>query len=229
MDNFEKLVAVLKETRLEKEYSFRQVEMYLNHKGVSYNFTSLKKLEDGKIRSISPRVLHTLAEIYGLNAIELFKMADFLDKDYEIERVHFIDYKMLGVSSFEYVRFDDIQELYDTTELYNHNESETYVIKMKDQSMQGLEGNNIPDGSYLVIEADIPDDIYELCNEVCIFKFMDKFYVRELQIINERIFLKSFNKKYADIMITDLSDLKCEGRVKKCYYVKEFSKHIHCL
>ena len=147
MDNFEKLVMILKEARLEKEYSFRQVEMYLNHKGVKYNFTSLKKLEDGKIRSISPRVLHTLAEIYGLNAVELFKMADFLDKNYEIERVHFIDYKMIGVSSFEYVQFNDIQELYDATELYNHRESDTYVIKMMDQSMQGLEKKNIPDGS----------------------------------------------------------------------------------
>ena len=226
MNNFEKLVMILKEARLEKEYSFRQVEMYLNHKGVKYNFTSLKKLEDGKIRSISPRVLHTLAEIYGLNAVELFKMADFLDKNYEIERVHFIDYKMIGVSSFEYVQFNDIQELYDATELYNQRENDTYVIKMKDQSMQGLENRNIPDGSYLVVESDVPDNITKLHNEVCIFKFMDKFYVRELQIVNERVFLRSFNKKYADIMISNLRDLKCEGRVKKCYYVKEFSRKI---
>jgi SOS-response transcriptional repressor LexA len=226
MGNFEKLIMILKETRLKKEYSFRQVEMYLNHKGVKYNFTSLKKLEDGKIKSVSPRVLHTLAEIYGLNAVELFKMADFLDKDYEIERVRFIDYKIIGVSSFEYVHLNDIQELYDTTELYNPQESETYVIKMKDQSMQGLEEKNIPDGSYLIVDADIPEDIRELCNEVCIFKFMDRFYVRELQIMNERVFLRSFNKKYADIMITDISDLKCEGRVKKCYYVKEYNRNI---
>ena len=142
------------------------------------------------------------------------------------ERVHFIDYKMIGVSSFEYVQFNDIQELYDATELYNQRENDTYVIKMKDQSMQGLENRNIPDGSYLVVESDVPDNIFKLHNEVCIFKFMDKFYVRELQIVNERVFLRSFNKKYADIMISNLRDLKCEGRVKKCYYVKDFIRKI---
>lgn len=222
MENFERLIITLKEARIKKKYSFRQVGMYLKHKGVKYNFTSLKKLEDGKIKSISPRILNALAEIYSLDAVELFKTASFLDQDYEIERVQFLDYDVTGVSSFEYVNFNEIHELCDTTELYNQVETDKYIIKMTDGSMQGLDERNIPKGSYLVVESEIPKDIYDLNNEVCIFNFMDKFYVRELQIINERIFLKSFNKKYVDIMITETRDLKCEGIIRKCYYVKEF-------
>lgn len=222
MENFEKLIITLKEARIKKKYSFRQVGMYLKHKGVKYNFTSLKKLEDGKIKSISPRILNALAEIYSLNSVELFKTADFLDQEYEIERVQFLDYDVTGVSSFEYVDFNEIQELCDTTELYNQVETDKYIIKMTDGSMQGLDERNIPKGSYLIVHSEIPENICDLSNEVCIFKFMDKFYVRELQIINERIFLKSFNKKYVDIMITDTKDIKCEGIIRKCYYVKEF-------
>ena len=222
MGNFEKLVEILIEGRRKKKYSYRQVGMFLSHKGVKYTFTSLKKLEDGKTGSISPKVLKSLSEIYELDTVKLFKLADFLDEDYEIEKVQMIDLDKVGFSFFEKINFNSILELYETSELYNKLDNDKYIIKMKDASMQGLENKNIPDGAYLVIDPDISEDVNDLDGEICIFKYIDKFYIRELQVLEDRMFLRAYNKRYIDIMITDIKNLKCEGKVMKCYYVHEF-------
>lgn len=222
MKNFEKLISILIEGRKNKDYSFRQVGMFLKHKGVKYTFTSLKKLEDRKTGSISPKVLKSLAEIYDLDMVELFKLADFLDEDYEIEKIQMVDIKKVGFSSFEKINFNNVLELYETNELYNKLDDNKYIIKMKDESMQGLEDKNIPNGAYLVIDPDITEDVEDLSGEICIFKYIDKFYIRELQVLEDRMFLRAFNKRYIDIMITETKDLKCEGKVTKCYFVKDF-------
>jgi transcriptional regulator with XRE-family HTH domain len=61
--------------RLDRKMSLRQVEE-ISNKEVSNAYIS--QLETGKIQQPSPSVLHTLAEIYDIDYIQLMQLAGYL-------------------------------------------------------------------------------------------------------------------------------------------------------
>lgn len=61
--------------RLDRKLSLRRVEE-LSNKQVSNAY--LSQLETGKIQQPSPNILHTLAEIYGIEYTQLMQIAGYL-------------------------------------------------------------------------------------------------------------------------------------------------------
>ncbi len=70
------LGAYLKEVREEKELSLRDVEA-----NTSISSGHLSMIEQGKVKEPSARVLHELANYYGLSYIDLMKRAGYLPAD----------------------------------------------------------------------------------------------------------------------------------------------------
>ena len=70
-----KICEVLKNARVSKELSLRQIETRLKGRGINYTHTNIKRIEDGEFKKVPVIVLSALSEIYNLDKIEVFNMA----------------------------------------------------------------------------------------------------------------------------------------------------------
>ncbi|MGE8453902.1 MAG: helix-turn-helix domain-containing protein, partial [Pseudomonadales bacterium] len=69
------LAQYLASIRRDRQLSLRQVE---EQSGKEVSNAYLSQLETGKVTQPSPNVLHTLAELYGIDYIYLMQLANYL-------------------------------------------------------------------------------------------------------------------------------------------------------
>ena len=65
----------LKNARESRGYTYRQVQNFLNNKGIKYDHSNIKRLEDGEKSRIPIVILNALCDIYGLDKIKMFNLA----------------------------------------------------------------------------------------------------------------------------------------------------------
>ncbi|WP_435307869.1 hypothetical protein [Sebaldella termitidis] len=65
----------LKKAREDRHYTYRQVQNFLNNKGIKYDHSNIKRLEDGEKAKIPIEVLNALCDIYKLDKIKMFNLA----------------------------------------------------------------------------------------------------------------------------------------------------------
>ena len=66
---------ILKNARESKGYTYRQVQNFLNNKGIKYDHSNVKRLEDGEKTRIPIKVLNALCDIYNLDKVKMFNLA----------------------------------------------------------------------------------------------------------------------------------------------------------
>ena len=75
MKDLKELFKILKDRRIEKGYSLRQVETLLQGKGVKYTFTAIQKLEQGEQDTIDINLLTAFSKIYNLDYLKMLELA----------------------------------------------------------------------------------------------------------------------------------------------------------
>ena len=75
MKDLKELFKILKNRRIEKGYSLRQVETLLKGKGVKYTFTAIQKLEQGEQDTIDINLLTAFSKIYNLDYLKMLELA----------------------------------------------------------------------------------------------------------------------------------------------------------
>ncbi len=75
MKDLKKLFKILKDKRIEKEYSFRQLENILNGRDQKISYSTLQKIENGEFNTISIELLTELCKIYNLNYMEMLELS----------------------------------------------------------------------------------------------------------------------------------------------------------
>jgi len=79
------LAQYLASIRRDRQLSLRQVE---EQSGKEVSNAYLSQLETGKVTQPSPNVLHTLAELYGIDYIYLMQLANYLPAEREDSQRH---------------------------------------------------------------------------------------------------------------------------------------------
>ena len=87
MEDKNKLRDIIFSTRKNKNIARDKISELLKIKGIEYAESSLQRYETGTTEAIRAEVLKGLCEILGLDTIEMYKLAGFIDNDIDINRL----------------------------------------------------------------------------------------------------------------------------------------------
>ena len=123
-----KIGEVLKNARISKELSLRQIETRLKGKGINYTHTNIKRIEDGEFEKVPVIVLNALAEIYNLDKIEVFNMAG-------ADLTNDLNKKMNDLSRIEKKELNDFlneASFFFNDETVNEEDKEKFLIALQE-------------------------------------------------------------------------------------------------
>ena len=218
MKDLKAVAKILRETRIKKELSREYVVERLKKMGVSYNQSSLARIEDGTFKTIKPEILKALSQIYMLNIKEMYELAGILDDFMTITDIEGADFK---IPIYEFITSGNgeiKEEEFEMEEVYLPN---------KFREISGLYGINVnginmepkfEDGTILVMNPSCIE-WEELNEKVVVVEIEGKKYVRQLKYKDYVPYLFSYNEVYRPIKVTD--DVKCMGFV--IFSIFEFS------
>ena len=187
---------ILKKSREEKGYTYRQVQNFLNNKGIKYDHSNIKRLEDGEKAKIPIEVLNALSDIYGLDKVKMFNLAGASLKEEKM------------INSFKL----DVYVLETTGDGGILNECEEAVFVLP-------ENFRLEDGSFVLeiigdhLEPDLKnkdkvlvqkikvEDWKELNNRIIVFIYKDKKMARRLKYKSGKPVMENFTGYEKDIEI----------------------------
>ena len=157
--------------------------------------------------------------------IELWKKEQ--DSNYEInedknkkqvnESKEFLELYVVGKASAGrgYLNFDSKDEVYNFIPSEGLKYKDCFVVKVVGDSMEP----EILEDSDLIIDPN-KNGIDENINKIVVANVNGEVYVKVLRKINNKIFLESINKKYADIEIMDEDEIRLIGKAVEIRYKK---------
>ncbi len=114
-----------------------------------------------------------------------------------------------------YLNFDSKDEVYNFIPSEGLRYKDCFVVKVVGDSMEP----EILEDSDLIIDPN-KNGIDENINKIVVANVNGEVYVKVLRKINNRIFLESINKKYADIEIMDEDEIRLIGKAVEIRYKK---------
>ena len=100
MEDKEKLRKIIRDTRLQKNIARDKISELLKQKGIKYAESSLSRYENGITESIKAEVLKGISEIWGLNLVEMYKLAGLLNEGEDV--------RVAKLSRREKVQLDEV-------------------------------------------------------------------------------------------------------------------------
>lgn len=194
--------------------------------------TSISRIEQKMIDLPINKVKH-FAEILGLSQMYLLGFLEeqeaFADKKIKIETGKYVMIKNVSVGMYGkasagsgHINLDIEIDTYNIpSTLYRDG---VYAIYVEGDSMAN-QGNNksIEDGSVALVDPNLCGSPEQLNGKVCVFTYNDETFIKQLVLDRTGLVkLRSFNPNYEDIIILDVANLKCNGRVVATFLTKEW-------
>ena len=230
MKNLKELFKILKNRRIEKGYSLRQVETLLQGKGVKYTFTAIQKLEQGEQDTIDINLLTAFSKIYNLDYLKMLELAgldeNLLNKNKAFKKQEsnvseeifksFIQIPLYGMASAGngLIETDNNIEDIEYISIPNINKNvkkRDFACRAKGDSMEP----HYHDGDIIVVDVTDSIDIRVLNGQEALIyqegvKFLKRVFFEEG---TGNLILKSYNPAYADYVIPnyELDKVECKG------------------
>lgn len=185
MKDLKKLFEILKDKRIEKGYSFRQLENILNGRDQKISYSTLQKLENGEFNTISIELLTELCKIYNLNYIEMLELSG-------------VDKRLLNLNQESNIK--SIEEV-------EHFES--FIVKISGESMEP----NFYNGDRLIVDTTQSKEWQFLEGYVVVVQINHEVFIKLVKFENSVPEFHSLNKKFVPIKIKDSDKVKCIGVV----------------
>lgn len=114
----EKIGKILKEKRIENNYSLEGLQFLLKEKsGIDLDISNISRYESGRVKNMNPIYIKEICKIIGLNYLEMFKKLKFIDADCEVTLKNKYEDLILGSDSFfnnKNISLEDKKKLIDT-------------------------------------------------------------------------------------------------------------------
>jgi phage repressor protein C with HTH and peptisase S24 domain len=185
-------------------------------------------IERGKIKAPRKNTLEKIALALNLNKKEkeelfLGLLPDYIKNEKNFKHIKSRTVPLFGTASAGegYVNLEiKIEDFIIPEEDYKEGR---FAVRIAGDSMTSNTSKSIPSGSIALVDPNMCGDPLELKGKVCILTYNYDTYVKELFIDNQGIIrLVSFNSEVSDIIVLNEEELKCEGRVIKTYFVKNW-------
>lgn len=170
-----------------------------------------------KALEISEKEKNKLIELWKKEQDSNYEINEDKNKKQINESKELLELYVLGKASAGrgYLNFDSKDEVYNFIPSEGLRYKDCFVVKVVGDSMEP----EILEDSDLIIDPN-KNGIDENINKIVVANVNGEVYVKVLRKINNRIFLESINKKYADIEIMDEDEIRLIGKAVEIRYKK---------
>lgn len=170
-----------------------------------------------KALEISEKEKNKLIELWKKEQDSNYEINEDKNKKQINESKELLELYVLGKASAGrgYLNFDSKDEVYNFIPSEGLRYKDCFVVKVVGDSMEP----EILEDSDLIIDSN-KNGIDENINKIVVANVNGEVYVKVLRKINNRIFLESINKKYADIEIMDEDEIRLIGKAVEIRYKK---------
>ncbi len=170
-----------------------------------------------KALEISEKEKNKLIELWKKEQDSNYEINEDKNKKQLNESKELLELYVLGKASAGrgYLNFDSKDEVYNFIPSEGLRYKDCFVVKVVGDSMEP----EILEDSDLIIDPN-KNGIDENINKIVVANVNGEVYVKVLRKINNRIFLESINKKYADIEIMDEDEIRLIGKAVEIRYKK---------
>lgn len=196
----------------------KYIKKYREKRGLGLNQLSLKiavtsslisKLENGLIQKISPFLLQEIASGLGINYIELYKIAGYLDEDKYSSNTKEISEDMINVPVYDSVSAgfgnEPDPEPVDFLTLPKSMAEGCVLINVYGDSMEPT----LQNGCRILVKKEI--EVFN--NDLGVFIYNNEAYVKRYKVFENKIFLHSDNRDYPSFEVRETDDLQICGKV----------------
>ncbi len=197
----------LKNARESRGYTYRQVQNFLNNKGIKYDHSNIKRLEDGEKSRIPIKILNALCDIYNLDKIKMFNLAGAELNEKNMENRHNFEVYILDTAGNGGI-LDEYEEAVFVLPANFKLEKASFVLEIIGDYLEP----ELKHKDKVLVQKILVKDWKELNNKIVVFEYKGKKMARRLKYKSGNPVVESFTGYDKDIEI-EKEDIKYLGVV----------------
>ena len=187
---------ILKKSREEKGYTYRQVQNFLNNKGIKYDHSNIKRLEDGEKAKIPIEVLNALSDIYGLDKVKMFNLAGASLKEEKMINSFKLDVYVLETAGDGGILNECEEAVFVLPENFRLEDG-SFVLEIIGDHLEP----DLKNKDKVLVQKIKVEDWKELNNRIIVFIYKDKKMVRRLKYKSGKPVMENFTGYEKDIEV----------------------------
>ena len=186
----------LKKARENRGYTYRQVQNFLNNKGIKYDHSNIKRLEDGEKARIPIKVLNALCDIYNLDKIKMFNLAGAELSEENVGNKHNFKVYILDTAGNGGI-LDECEEAVFVLPASFKLEEGSFVLEIIGDYLEP----ELKHKDKVLVQKILVKEWKELNNKIIVFKYKGKQMARRLRYKSGNPIVESFTGYDKDIEI----------------------------
>ena len=187
---------ILKKSREEKGYTYSQVQNFLNNKGIKYDHSNIKRLEDGEKAKIPIEVLNALSDIYGLDKVKMFNLAGASLKEEKMINSFKLDVYVLETAGDGGILNECEEAVFVLPENFRLEDG-SFVLEIIGDHLEP----DLKNKDKVLVQKIKVEDWKELNNRIIVFIYKDKKMARRLKYKSGKPVMENFTGYEKDIEI----------------------------
>ena len=200
---------ILKNARENKGYTYRQVQNFLNNKGIKYDHSNVKRLEDGEKSRIPIGVLNALCDIYDLDKVKMFNLAGAELNEESAENKHTFRVYVLDTAGNGGI-IDEYEEADFIVSSDFKPEKESFVLEIIGNYLEP----ELKHKDKALVQRIAVKEWKEVNNRIIVFEYKGKKMARRLKYKSGNPVVESFTGYDKDIEL-EKEEIKYLGVVTK--------------